>query len=76
LTLGWASRRATGLQKLSDEMLLLSVWSKVQIVCIWSADATAFQNPIISCLIQISTGFTFLVLAYPGCPRKEAIKRV
>jgi len=34
------------------------------------------QNPIISCLIQIQTGFTLLVPAYAGCPEKEAIKRV
>jgi len=34
------------------------------------------QNPIISCLIQTQSGFAFLVLAYPGCPGKEAIKRV
>jgi len=42
------------------------------------ADATAMpsQNPIISCLILIQTGFTFLVSAYPGCPGKEAVKRV
>ena len=33
-------------------------------------------NPIISCLIEIQTGFTFLVLAYPGCPGTEAVKRV
>jgi len=43
---------------------------------IGSADATASQNPIISCLIQIQTGFAFLVPAYPGCPEKEAIKWV
>ena len=34
------------------------------------------QNPIISCLIYIQADFTFLVPAYPGCPGKEAIKRV
>ena len=34
------------------------------------------QNPVISCLILIQTGFTFLVPAYPGCPGKEAVKRV
>jgi len=35
---GWASGRASGLQKLSDEVLVwLSVWSEVQIVCIWSS---------------------------------------
>ena len=31
------------------------------------------QNPIISCLVRIQTGFTFLVLAYPGCHGKEAV---
>ena len=36
-TVGWASGRASGLQKLSDGVLVwLSVWSEVQIVCIWS----------------------------------------
>jgi len=40
------------------------------------ADATVSQNPIISCHIFIQTGFTFLVPAYPGCPGKEAVKRV
>ena len=34
------------------------------------------QNPIISCLIYIQSGFTVLVPAYPGCPGKEAVKRV
>ena len=34
-------------------------------------------NPIISYLIEIETGFTFLsVPAYPGCPGKEAVKRL
>jgi len=33
------------------------------------------QNPIISCLIKIQTGFP-MVLAYPGCPGKDAIKQV
>jgi len=32
--------------------------------------------PIISCLIKIQIGLTFLVPAYPGCPGKEAVKRV
>jgi len=45
----------------------------VQIVCIWS---TAFQNPIVSCLIKIKAGCTFLVLACQGCPEKEAVKWV
>ena len=36
------------------------------------ADATASENPIISCLNKIQTGFTLLVLAYLDCPGKEA----
>jgi len=31
---------------------------------------------ILACLIKIETGLTFLVPAYPGCPGKDAIKRV
>jgi len=27
-------------------------------------------SPIISCFSKIQNGFTFLVLAYPGCPGK------
>ena len=39
-------------KKLSDEVLVwLSVWSKVQIVCIWSSWCHCFPNLIISCLI-------------------------
>jgi len=42
-SVGWASVRASDLQKLSDEALVwLSVWSEVQIVRIYgSADASA-----------------------------------
>jgi len=35
-----------------------------------------FPKSVISCLIRIQTGFTFLVLAYLSCPRKEAVKCV
>ena len=38
------------------------------------ADATAVPNPIISCLILIHSGFTFLVSAYPDRHGKEAAK--
>jgi len=40
------------------------------------ADATASQKPIISCLIEIQTGFTILIPAYPGCSGKKAEKQV
>ena len=52
----------------------LSVWSRL--LAFGPADATASQNPIVSCLVQIQTGFTFQVPAYPGCPGKEAVERV
>jgi len=41
------------------------------------ADATAVQEPHhLLCLIDIHTGFIFLVPAHPGCPGKEAVKLV
>jgi len=30
----------------------------------------------VSCFSEIQTGFTFLVSAHPGSPRKRAVKRV
>jgi len=59
-------------KKLSDEARewLFLVWIEVQMIFIWSADATA--TPIISCFIKIQIGLTFLVPAYPGCSGKEA----
>jgi len=54
-------------KNLSDEVLVwLSVWSEVQMVCIWSS--WCHCHPIISCFIKIQNGSAFLVLAYPGCP--------
>ena len=62
-------------KKLSGELLAwLSVWSKVQMICIWSS--WCHSHPIVSCIIKIQIGLTFLVLAYPGCPGKEAVKWV
>jgi len=52
----------------------LSVWSKLQIICIWSS--WCHWHPIISCFIKIYIGLTFLVQAYPGCPGKESVKLV
>ena len=31
---------------------------------------------IVSCFIKIQIGLNFLMPAYPGCPGKEAVKRV
>ena len=42
----------------SDEVLVwLSVWSKVQIVCILSSWCHCIQNPVVFCLSEIQTGF-------------------
>ena len=52
----------------------LSIWSEVQMICMWSS--WRHCHPIISCFISIQIDLTFLALAYPGCPRKQAIKQV
>jgi len=52
----------------------LSVWSEVQMLCIWSS--WCHCHPIISCFIKIRLGLTFLVPVYWGCPGKEAVYRV
>jgi len=60
---------------MSDEVLAwLSVWSDVQMICIWSS--WCHCHPIVSCFIKIQIGLTFLVLAYTGFPGREAVKRV
>ena len=41
----------------------LSVWSEVQIAYC-PADVTASKSPSSLCLIEIQTGFTFMVPAY------------
>ena len=41
--------------------------AKCRLFAYCPADATASQNLIISCLLQIQTDFTFLVPAYLGC---------
>jgi len=59
-------------KKSSDKVLAwLSVWSEVQMICISSSWCHCL--PIISCFIKIQIGLTFLV---PGCPGKDAVKRV
>jgi len=40
----------------------LSVWSEVQMICIWCS--WRHCHPIISCFIKIQTRLTFLVPAY------------
>ena len=64
-------------EKLSDEVM---VWLCLErgAYCLHMVRLMPLpsQNPIISCLILIQTGFIFLLPSYPGCPGNEAIKRV
>ena len=53
-------------------LVWLSVWSVVQMFCIWFSWCHCY--PIISCFSKIQNGSVFLVLAYPGCLAKEAVK--
>ena len=43
-------------------------------LCVWSH--WCHCHPIVFCFIKIQNGLTLLVLAYPDCPEKEAIKSV
>jgi len=61
---------------LSDEVLTwLSVWNEVQMIFAYGA-AYAIATPSSLASLKILNGLTFLVLAYPGCPGKEAVKWV
>ena len=76
LTLCWLGGRKgiRSVKKLSGGLLVwLSVWSE-------GADlhmAQLMPLPLtVSCYSKIQIGFTFLVLAHLGSPRKRAVKRV
>ena len=45
------------------------------VICL-EQGAGAPRTPSSLVSFKIQTGFSFLVLAYPGCPGKEAIKLV
>jgi len=69
---GWASGRAS-CKNLSDEVLAWSsVWSEVQMICIWSS--WCHGHLIICSFVKIQTDLTYLVSTYPGCPGKKAVK--
>jgi len=74
MLVGWQEEHLA-CKKFSDEVLVwLSVWSKMQMICILSGWCRC--HPIISCFIKIQNDFAYLILAYPGCPEKEAVKWV
>jgi len=59
-------------KRLSDGVLVwLSVWSKLQMICIRSS--WCHCHPIISCFIKIQNGSAFLVPTYPGCPATKLV---
>jgi len=59
-----------GVRKSDGVLAWLSDWSEVQMICIWSS--WCHCHPI-SCFTKIQIGLTFLLPAYPGCRRKEAV---
>ena len=73
LLVGWQEGHPA-CKKLSGGVLAwLSVWSKARCRLAYGpADATATH---ISCFSKIQNGFTFLVPAHLGSPRKRAVKR-
>ena len=70
-----------GRQKGHPACKKLEWWGAGVVICLeWDVDlhmAQLMPLPlIVSCFSKIQTGFTFLVLADPGSPRKRAIKWV
>jgi len=71
LLVGWQEGHPAR-KNLSDEVLAwLSVWSEVQMICIWSG--WCHCHPIISAS-ENTEWFILLVPAYPGSPGKKAVK--
>jgi len=61
-------------KKWSDEVLVwLSVWSEVQIVCIWSSLCHCISKPH-HLLPHLNPGWFYL--SGTGFPKKEAVKQV
>ena len=64
-------------KKLSDGVLVwLSVWSDVQIVCIWSSWCHCIPKPHHLLPLLNPDWFYLSGTDLPGCPGKEAVKRV
>ena len=73
-TVGWVAGRASGLWK-------TEWWGAGVVICLErDADLHMAQRmplPLtVSCFSKIQIGFTFLVPAHPGSPRKRAVKQV
>ena len=76
-TVGWAMGIRKSIRPVKNEWwdaLVLSVWSLVQMICIWFS--WCHCHAIISCFIKIQIGLTFLVPACRGFSGKETVKWV
>jgi len=71
LLVGWQEEHPACKKLIDEELVWLSVWREVQIICVCLADAC---HPIISCFNKILNGSALLVAAYAGCPGKAAVK--
>jgi len=72
---GWAARRASGLEKKPEW------WGTGMVICL-ERDADLNMAQLMPLILTVSRfgkiqiGFTFLVLTHPGSPRKRAVKCV
>ena len=55
--IGWTAGTASGLQNRDEVLAWLSVWSEVQMICIWSS--WCHCHPIIFCCSKIQNGLPF-----------------
>ena len=63
-TVGWASIQPTKIEWRGVHMAVCLYWGAECLSTVWPMTLLS-QNPIISCLIKMQTGFTFLVLVHP-----------
>jgi len=63
LLVGWQERHLACNKVSGDVLAWLSVWSEVQVICIWPS--WCHCHPIISCFIKIQNGLPF----WSGLPR-------
>jgi len=73
-TVGWVSGGATGLSKIEWWGAGVVIWLEQGANCMWSS--WCHCHPISFYFIGLRIDLTFPVLAYPGWPAKEAVKRV
>ena len=59
---------------IGEVLVWLSVWSEVQMTCIWSSWCHCYSATSSSLAPIKSRMVYFLVLAYACCPRKKAVK--